>query len=136
MNGSGGFNTPTVNTTQLHRNPLTCMWPQYAVLTCCLVYVSIAIAFPIYYGSLPTLRMKIGILLVMTCVFAVAFVHFTHKHVFIAASMSSPTPLVYSKSDEFQNHRTNNTFTINYNDHREIINAPVHSDGYRENQRL
>lgn len=136
INGSGGFNTPTVNTTQPHRNPLTCMWPQYAVLTCCLVYVSIAIAFPIYYGSLPTLRMKIGILLVMTCVFAVAFVHFTHKHVFIAASMSSPTPSFYSKSDEFQNHRTNNTFTINYNDQREIINAPVHSDGYRENQRL
>lgn len=136
VNGSFDFNIPTVNTTQQHRSPLTCMWPQYAVLTCCLVYVSIAIAFSIYYGSLPTLRMKIGILLVMTCVFAVAFVHFTHKHVFVAASMSSPIPSIFSKSEEFQNHRTNNTVTINNNDHHKIINSPVHSDVYQENQRL
>jgi hypothetical protein len=112
------------------------MWPQYAVLTCCLVYASIAIAFPIYYGSLPTLRMKIVILFVMTCVFAVAFVHFTHKHVFMAASMSSPTPSFFSNSNVSQDHRTNNTVTKNNNDHHGIINALIHSDGYQENQQL
>lgn len=112
------------------------MWPQYAVLTCCLVYLSIAIAFPIYYGSLPTLRMKIGILFVMTCVFAVAFVHFTHKHVFMAASISSLTPSFLNNSNASQDHQTNNAVTKNNNDHNEIINALIHSDGYRENQQL
>jgi uncharacterized membrane protein YciS (DUF1049 family) len=28
----------------------------------------------------------------MTCVFAVAFIHFTHRHVFVAASISSQRP--------------------------------------------
>lgn len=50
--------------------------------------------FPIYYGSLPTLRIKIGILFVMTCVFAIAFIHFTHRHVFVAASISSQVPYI------------------------------------------
>ncbi|XP_025196837.1 uncharacterized protein LOC112595752 [Melanaphis sacchari] len=136
MNGSGGFNTPKVNLTQQYRSPLTCMWPQYAVLTCCLVFTSIAIAFPIYYGSLPTLRMKIIILFVMTCVFSVAFVHFTHKHVFMAASMSSPTQSLFSRSIVSQDHRTNNTVTKNNNDHHEIINALGYSDSYQENQQL
>lgn len=90
-----------------HRSPLTCFWPQYAVLTCCLVYVSIVITFPIYYGSLPTLRMKIGILFVMTCVFAVAFIHFTHRHVFVAASVSQ-TPHHIEGANVF-GHQTINT---------------------------
>lgn len=132
MNGSGGLNTPKIDSAHQIQNPdqspLICRWPQYTTLTFCLVFASVAIAFPIYYGSLPTLRMKIGILFIMTCIFAVAFVHFTHKHVFIAASMSNPTQSFYSKSDEFQDYQTNNTVTVN--------NKLANSDSYQENQLL
>lgn len=91
---SHGFNTPLLNLSQqqLQRSTLTCQWPQYAVITCCLACLSIAIAFPIYYGSLPTLWMKILVLFVMICVFPITFIHFTHRHIFIAASVMSVPP--------------------------------------------
>lgn len=122
-NESRGINTPIVNTTlQQHHSPLTCLWPQYAILTCCLVYVSIAVSFPIYYGSLPTLRIKIGILFVTTFVFAIAFVHFTHRHVFIAASVSSQTSSYCSQHNNILDHQAINT-TIR-NDHHEENQQP------------
>lgn len=87
-----GVNTLLVNSSRQHRSPLTCQWPQYAVISCCLACLSIAIAFPIYYGSLPTLWMKITVLFVMICVFPITFIHFTHRHVFFAASVMSVPP--------------------------------------------
>lgn len=119
-NNSGKFNHPIGNVTQQqYRSPLTCPWPQYAVLTCCLACISIAIAFPIYYGSLPTLRMKIGTLFVMTFVFAVAFVHFTHQHVFHAASISSLTPPCCSEVNDILNHQKVNSNISNNADHQD-----------------
>lgn len=119
-NDSSGLNIPTVNTTQHQQylSPLVCLWPQYPVLTCCLACMSIAIAFPIYYGSLPILRMKIIVLFVMVCVFAVAFVHFTHRHVFIAASMSSLTPSYCSVDNNALDYQKVNS-TINHNHYQE-----------------
>ncbi|VVC26042.1 Hypothetical protein CINCED_3A010240 [Cinara cedri] len=86
-----GFHTPSVNSSrqQQHHSPLTCQWPQYAIITCCLACLSIAIAFPIYYGSLPTLWMKFIVLFFMICVFPITFIHFTHRHIFMAASVMS-----------------------------------------------
>lgn len=128
-NGSSCLNTTRIQQLQ---SPLVCQWPQYVVLTCCLACLSIAIAFPIYYGSLPTLRWKIGTLVVMTCVFAVAFVHFTHKHVFIAASISSYTPTCYMEVDNFHNHQTINT-TLKNIDHS-ATNVTYRRDLYQEDQ--
>lgn len=129
-NGSGGLNTTRI---QQLRSPLVCPWPQYVVLTCCLACMSIAVAFPIYYGSLPTLRWKITILFAMTCVFAVAFVHFTHKHVFIAASVSSYTPTCCMEVNNIHSHQTINT-TITNIDHHLAVNSTIHHDLYQEEQ--
>lgn len=125
-NSSNGFNTTHHNL----RNPLICLWPQYAVITCCLACVSVAIAFPIYYGALPTLRMKVVTLLVMICVFAVAFVHFTHRHVFIAASVSSMT----SSCCNIIDYQTINN--INASNNQYSIHTAIHQDRYKEDQRL
>lgn len=92
------------------------------MLTCCLACVAIAVAFPIYYGSLPTLRMKIGTLFVITFVFGVAFVHFTHQHVFHAASISSITPSCCNKGEQILNHALiNNTVLSNFHQQQQTI---------------
>lgn len=122
-NSSNGINIYT----KLH-SPLVCPWPQYVVLTCCLACVSIAIAFPIYYGSLPTFRMKIGMLFVMTCVFAVAFVHFTHRHVFIAASLSSLTPSCCEQGNDIHYKQTMNNTVTNDHYHATTTNTTIRHD--------
>lgn len=135
-NNSGRFNTPIVNITrqQQFRSSLTCPWPQYAMITCCLACVSIAIAFPIYYGSFPTLRMKIGTLLVMTFVFAVAFVHFTHQHVFHAASISSLTSSSCGELNDIHNHQIFDS-NITINSDQDVTKTITRRDLY-QNQKL
>lgn len=135
-NNSGKFNNLIANISQQqNRSPLTCPWPQYAVLTCCLACISIAIAFPIYYGSLPTLRMKIGTLFVMTFVFAVAFVHFTHQHVFHAASISSLLPPCCNEVFDIHDHqKVDSNISINV-DHKDTKSV-IRRDLYQDNKRL
>jgi len=134
-NYSGKFNNLIGNITQQqNRSPLTCPWPQYAVITCCLACISIAIAFPIYYGSLPTLRMKIGTLFVMTFVFAVAFVHFTHQHVFHAASISSLSSCC-SEIYEIRDHQKVDSNVSNNADHKDTKSV-IRRDLYLDNKRL
>lgn len=70
----------------------------------------------------------------MICVFAVAFVHFTHRHVFIAALVSRPLSCC-NEGDNIINYQTMNN-TNESNSHEQLILTTIRQDRSQEDQRL